>query len=81
MNVSLKKMVIMTHLYSINIQKSQLAKEDSMERLIGQNNVMSGNMKGFSLEAQDRKPNSSTLYGRTVVHPHFFGLMGYYYFL
>ena len=23
---------------------------------------------------------SSTLYGRTVVHPNFFGLMGYYYF-
>ena len=24
---------------------------------------------------------SSTLYGRTVVQPNFFGLMGYYYFL
>ena len=24
---------------------------------------------------------SSTLYGRTVVHPNFFGLMGYYYFV
>ena len=24
---------------------------------------------------------SSTMYGRTVVHPNFFGLMGYYYFV
>ena len=24
---------------------------------------------------------SSTLYGRTVVQPHYFGLMGYYYFV
>ena len=40
MNVSLKKMVIMTHLYSINIQKSQLAKGDLMKWLTGQNNVV-----------------------------------------
>ena len=40
MNVGLKKMVIMTHLYSINIQKSQLAKGDLMEGLTGQNNVV-----------------------------------------
>ena len=40
MNVGLKKMVIMTYLYSINIQKSQLAKGDLTEGLIGQNNVV-----------------------------------------
>ena len=40
MHVGLKKMVIMTHFYSINIQKSQLAKVDLMEGLTGQNNVV-----------------------------------------
>ena len=40
MNVGLNIMVIMTNLYSINIQKSQLTKGDLMEGLTGQNNVV-----------------------------------------